>query len=121
MDMGRTLQDVLDGMEPEHRVRIENRADEIHQEYLTLKALRTCMEKTQTALAHDMGVAQATIAQLEQRNDIHVSTLRKYVEALGGSLSITANLPGKAPVRLTGLGDRHLSETDDDSEGGLTV
>ena len=41
------------------------------------------MELTQTALARNMGVAQATIAQLEQRNDIHVFTLRKYVEALG--------------------------------------
>ena len=59
------------------------------------------MEHTQTALARNMGVAQATIAQLEQRNDIHVSTLRKYVAALGGTLSIIADMPGKGPVPLT--------------------
>ena len=80
------------------------RAEEIHQEYLTLKKLRSHIELTQTALDRNMGVAQATIAQLEQRNDIHVSTLRKYFEALGGTLSIIADIPGQGQVPLTGLG-----------------
>ena len=98
--MGRTLKDLMDGLEPDRRARIEARVDEIHREYLTLKKLRSHMELTQTALARNMGVAQATIAQLEQRNDIHVSTLRKYVEALGGTLSIIADMPGQGPVTL---------------------
>ena len=118
--MGRTLKDVMDGLESDRRTRIEARADEIHQEYLTLKKLRSHMELTQTALARNMGVAQATIAQLEQRNDIHVSTLRKYVEALGGTLSI-ADMPGQGPVPLTGLGDRRLASADDDSNEELTT
>ena len=79
------------------------------------------MELTQTALALNMGVTQATIAQLEQRNDIHVSTLRKYVEALGGTLSIIADMPGKEPVPLTGLGDRRLASADDESNEELTT
>ena len=78
------------------------------------------MEFTQMALARTMGVAQATIAQLEQRNDIHVSTLRKYVEALGGTLSIIADMPGQGPVPLTGLGDRRLASADDDGNEELT-
>ena len=118
--MGRTLKDVMDGLEPDRRARIEARVDEIHQEYLTLKKLRSHMELTQTALARNMGVAQATIAQLEQRNDIHVSTLRKYVEALGGTLSIIADMPGQGPVPLTGLGDRRLASADDDGNEELT-
>ena len=77
------------------------------------------MEHTQTALVRNMGVAQATIAQLEQCNDIHVSTLRKYVEALGGTLSIIADMPGQGP--LTGLGDRRLASADDDSNEELTT
>ena len=118
--MGRTLKDVMDGLEPDRRARIEARVDEIHQEYLTLKKLRSHMELTQTALALNMGVTQATIAQLEQRNDIHVSTLRKYVEALGGTLSIIADMPGQGPVPLTGLGDRRLASADDDGNEELT-
>ena len=68
-----------------------------------------------------MGVAQANIASLEQRNYIHVSTLRKYVEALGGTLSIIAKIPGQGPVPLTGLGDRRLASADDDSNEELTT
>ena len=49
--MGRTLKDVMDGLEPDRRARIGARADEIHQEYLTLKKLRSHMELTQAALA----------------------------------------------------------------------
>ena len=119
--MGRTLKDVMDGLEPDRRARIEARAEEIHQEYLTLKKLRSHMELTQTALARNMGVAQATIAQLEQRNDIHVSTLRKYVEALGGTLSIIADMPGERPVPLTGPGHRRPASADDDSNEELTT
>ena len=97
------------------------RAKEIHQESLTLKKLRSHMKLTQMALARKMGVAQPTIAQLEQRNDIHVSTLRKYVEALGGTLSIIADKPEQGPVPLTGLGDRRLASADDDSNKELTT
>ena len=119
--MGRTLKDVMDRLEPDRRALIGERAEEIHQEYLTLKKLKSHMELTQTSLARNMGVAQATIAQLEQRNDIHVSTWRKYVGALGGTLSIIADMPGQGPVPLTGLGDRRLASADDDSNEELTT
>ena len=79
------------------------------------------METTQTALARNMGVAQATVAQLEQRNYIHVSTLRKYIEALGGTQSIIVDMPGQGPVALTGLGYRRLANVDDDSHEELTA
>ena len=41
--MGRTLKDVMDGLEPNRRARIGARAEEINQEYLTLKKLRSHM------------------------------------------------------------------------------
>ena len=119
--MGRTLKDVMDRLEPDRRARIGAHAEEIHQEYLTLKKLRSHMGLTQTALARNMGVARATNAQLEQRNDIHVSTLQKYVEALGGTLSIIAVMPGQGPVPLTALADRRLALADDDSNENLTT
>ena len=119
--MGRTPKDVMDRLEPDRRALIGARAEEIHQEYLTLKKLRSHMEFTQTALARNMGVAQATIAQHEQRKDIYWSTLRKYVEALGGTLSIIADMPGQGPVPLTGLGDRRPASADDDSNEELTT
>ena len=105
----------MDGLKPDRRVRIESRAGKIHQEYLTLKKLRSHMELTQTALAHNISVAQATIAQLDQRNDIHVYILRKYVQALGGPLSVIAERPVQGSVPLTGLGDRQPPSAEDDS------
>ena len=72
--MGRTLKDVMDGLEPDRRARIGVRAEEIYQENLTLKKLRSHMELTQTALARNMGVAQATNAQLEQRDGRRAGT-----------------------------------------------
>ena len=66
-------------------------------------------------------VVQATIAQLEQRNDIHVSILRQNVEALGGTLSIIVDMPGQGPVPLTGFGDKRLASADDDSNEELTT
>ena len=119
--MGRTLKDLMDGLEPDGRARIGARAEEIDQKYLTLKKIRSHMELTQTALARNMGMAQPTNAQLEQRNDIHVSTLRKYIEALGGTLSIIADMPGQGPVPLTGLGDRRPASDDHDSNEELTI
>ena len=116
--MGRTLKDVMDGLEPDRWARIGERAEEIHQKSLTLKKLRSHMELTQTAMARKMGVAQPTIAQ---RNDVHVSTLRKYIEALGGTLSIIAGMSKQGPVPLTGLGGRRLASADDDSNEELTI
>tara|TARA_B100000989_G_C19406944_1_gene412536 strand:- start:50 stop:241 length:192 start_codon:yes stop_codon:yes gene_type:complete len=61
--MGRTLKDVIDGLEPDRRARIEACAEEVYQEYLTLKKLRSHMELTRTAPARNIGVAWATISQ----------------------------------------------------------
>ena len=41
-----------------------------------------------------MTVGQPAVAKLEKRTDMHVSNLRRYVEALGGTLEITARFPG---------------------------
>ena len=79
------------------------------------------MEINRTALACNMGVSQATMSHLEQRNDIRVSTLWKYVEALGGTTSIIANMPGQGPGPLTRLDDRRLPSVDNDSNEELTT
>ena len=60
---------------------------------------------TQTQLAEMLGVRQATIAKMEKRSDLMISTLRNYVEAMGGRLSLIVEFPGRMPVHLSGLGD----------------
>ena len=94
------LQDELDRLPAERRARIEAETERLHAEYCTLRDIRRALNLTQSAVAADMGVAQATIAQLERRDDWLLSTVRRYVEAAGGRLTVTVELPDRPPVQL---------------------
>lgn len=103
--MGTTLEEQLAKLAPERRSRIEAEAERLHAEYLSLKDLRRAKELTQVQLAELLGIRQATVAQLEKRSDLLLSTLRGYVEAMGGHLKLTVEFPGRPPVTLEGLGE----------------
>jgi predicted transcriptional regulator len=55
--------------------------------------LRNARAMTQTRLAEVLSVDQGRISKLEKRTDMYLSTLRSYVEAMGGSLEIRAVFP----------------------------
>lgn len=105
MFMGTTLQQKLAQLPPERRARIEAEAERLRAEYRTLKELRKAKALTQAQLAKTLGIRQATVAQLEKRSDLMLSTLRSYVEAMGGRLKLTVEFPDREPVTLDGLGD----------------
>lgn len=66
---------------------------------LSLAKLRQGRQLSQEALAERLGARQASVSKLERRTDLHLSTLRAYVEALGGTLEITARFPeGEVPI-----------------------
>src|SRR5260370_22446825 len=87
-------------MSPDARNQSEVRARRMLTE-MALDELRHAREKTQQDLARLLNVNQAAISKLESRIDMYVSTLRKYVEALGGQLEITARFPDGTTVRIT--------------------
>ena len=60
-------------------------------------------------MAQQLGIGQDGISKLEKRADLMISTLRKTVEAMGGSLSLVAEFPDRNPVVLTGISDDGLS------------
>jgi transcriptional regulator with XRE-family HTH domain len=103
--MATTLKEKMAQLPPERRARIEAEAERLHGEYLTLKDVRKARELTQAQLAEALGIRQATVAQLEKRSDLLLSTLRGYVEAMGGRLKLVIEFPGRPPVALEGLGD----------------
>ena len=78
-------------------------ADRLHAEYLTLQEIRKAKELTQTQLAEMLGIRQATVAQMEKRSDLMLSTLRSYIEAMGGKLNLMVEFPDRPPVSLDGL------------------
>jgi DNA-binding XRE family transcriptional regulator len=110
--MATTLKEKMAQLPPERRARIEAEADRLHAEYLSLKDLRKAKELTQVQLAEALGIRQATVAQLEKRSDLLLSTLRSYVEAMGGRLKLLVEFPGRPPVVLDGLGDTEEPSTD---------
>lgn len=89
----RTLEDMISARSPESQARIAARAQELRQE-IALTSLRHELNMSQTQLARAMGVKQPTVAKIEQAdNDPRLSTLKRYVEALGGELSLDITLP----------------------------
>ncbi|MEG9531675.1 helix-turn-helix domain-containing protein [Mannheimia indoligenes] len=78
----------------------QDQQDEIHKmaEELILEAglsmLREDLEISQKELAEALGISQPAVVQMEQRgNDIKLSTLKRYVEAMGGKLSLAVQMP----------------------------
>lgn len=108
--MARTLREKLATLDPARRERVEAEADRLHAEYLSLRDLRKARELTQTHLADQLGVQQATVAKYERQSDLLLSTLKGYVQAMGGNLRLTVEFPGKPPVSLGRLGDLETSQ-----------
>ncbi|MFA5595967.1 MAG: helix-turn-helix transcriptional regulator [Pusillimonas sp.] len=67
---------------------------------VTLKDLRKRVGQTQETMALALGVGQDTVSRLEKRNDMLLSTLRHYVEGIGGQLALVAMFPGQPPVQI---------------------
>ncbi|MCY4560211.1 MAG: XRE family transcriptional regulator [Chloroflexi bacterium] len=103
--MATTLNEKMRRLAPDRRERVESETERLHQEYLTLQQLRKAKEITQAQLAETLGVGQATIAKMERRSDLMISTLRRCIEAMGGRLELTVEFPDHEVIHLEGLGD----------------
>lgn len=82
--------DVLE--DPDSRGRIDQYKRAINVS-LQLGQLRADLGKTQQSLAEDLKMSQANVSRIEHEEDIYLSTLRNYIEALGGRLEIRAVFP----------------------------
>ena len=99
--MAKKLEDVLSALPVKRQAKITQRAAEL----ATLRDLRVAASQTQAEMAQALGVRQDTISRLEQRSDMLLSTMRRYVEAMGGQLEIVATFPNRPSVKLAHLSD----------------
>lgn len=110
-DMGMTktkgvsLDEMISRMPKKDQREVEARASELIAQHVALRDVRKAMGKTQAAVARSLKIKQENVARIEQRSDMLLSTLRGYVEALGGEISLSVRMPGLPPVELQGLGD----------------
>jgi transcriptional regulator with XRE-family HTH domain len=95
--------------------RIQARAMEL----ATLKDLRQAARQTQEQLAATLGVGQDTISRLERRSDMLLSTLRHYVESMGGRLELVAQFPNRPPMVIEHLGGPTAGRLQADSARSL--
>jgi transcriptional regulator with XRE-family HTH domain len=100
----KTLDQKIKELTPARRKRIEARAAQLVAEEMSLRELRRAHKLTQARIAETLGIGQDQVCRLEQRSDLLLSTLRGYVEAMGGQLTIVAEFPHQKPVVLSGIG-----------------
>jgi transcriptional regulator with XRE-family HTH domain len=98
-----TLKDKMKGLSAQRRQKVEARGAQLIAEEMTIQELRRARKLTQVRMAKVLGISQDGVSRLEKRSDLLLSTLRKTVEAMGGSLSIVAEFPDRAPVVLSGI------------------
>ena len=104
--MGLNVEDVIAGLDPAERRKVEELAAEFVSEEITLRELRKARHLTRVSVARELGISQDAVSRMEQRSDLLLSTLRRTVEAMGGSLSLVARFPDRPPVELSGIAER---------------
>ena len=105
-----SLDEMMATLDPERRRKIEERAAELIAEEMTLRELRKARKLTQVSVARELGISQDAVSRLEQRSDVLLSTLRRTVEAMGGTLSLIARFPDRPPVELSGIASRETGD-----------
>ena len=80
--------------------KIEARTAELIAEEKSLRDLRKALTLTQEHMAEILGIGQESVSRLEKRSDLLLSTLRTYIEAMGGELRLVAEFPDRPPVIL---------------------
>ncbi|MGS1007825.1 XRE family transcriptional regulator [Achromobacter anxifer] len=90
-------------MSPESQLRAKAATEQMLQE-MPLQELRQARGLSQKVLAEVLHVQQPSIAKMEKRTDMYISTLRSHIEAMGGKLEVVARFPDGA-VRITNFSD----------------
>jgi transcriptional regulator with XRE-family HTH domain len=101
--MARTLDEVIGNLPPDQQRDIAAASARLIEEEMTLRDLRKAHELTQTRMAEALHISQDGVSRIEKRSDFLLSTLRSYVEAMGGQLRLTAEFPNRKPVTISGL------------------
>jgi transcriptional regulator with XRE-family HTH domain len=97
--MAKKFRDLVARKPPAWHAAVEARKRQLPAE-MPLHELRRARQLSQEQLAEELGATQPEISKIERRTDMYVSTLRRFVEAMGGELDIIARFPD-GTVRIT--------------------
>ena len=91
--------ELLKKLPASERAAIKKEANKLREEY-RLQQLREALSMTQVELAELLNIRQASVSDIEKRTDLKLSTLNRYVEALGGKLHLEVEFPQQSRVKL---------------------
>lgn len=92
MAMAKSFRTLRNKMSDEAQAKSEAKARAM-MKAMPLAELRRARKLSQEQIALILHVKQASVSKLERRTDMYISTLRGFVEAMGGDLDITARFP----------------------------
>ncbi|MGA9418366.1 MAG: XRE family transcriptional regulator [Candidatus Cybelea sp.] len=98
--MARKFAELEDRMTPAQRERSDAKAREMLAQ-IRLQELRQARSNTQKSIAEIMHVPQSAVSKIESRTDAYVSTIRRYLQAMGGELEIVARFPDGETYEIT--------------------
>ena len=90
--MAKSFNKLVDKMSHGSQARIRTRIADVSRE-MALQEVRQALQLTQQQLADTLEMNQAAVSKLEHQSDMYISTLRKFLEAMGGNLKIVASFP----------------------------
>jgi hypothetical protein len=112
-----SLKDMLAEESEESRARIQQMVQEMRTE-INLRELRRLRKLTQARLSKKLKIGQEGVSRIEKRTDLYISTLRGYVEGVGGELTLMVKFPDHPPVILAGLGENDGAKQGKKKAGG---
>lgn len=98
--MSTSLRHIVDRLPEGERKSIVRRTHELIAEELSLQELRKAMTVTQVQVAKSLGKRQDEVSRIEQRGDLLLSTLRDYIQSLGGELELLCTFKDRGSVRI---------------------
>ena len=97
------IDDLIRKLPKARRAKVEQRAEELVAEELTLRELRRRLHMTQGDLASRLGKGQGNVSRLESARDLKVSTLQKVLNAMGVEVTFLVKVPGQKPFKVQNL------------------
>jgi transcriptional regulator with XRE-family HTH domain len=92
--MSKPFKALIAKLPPERQARIQDRTAELSGK-MALQELRQALKLTQQQIAATQHLNQAAVSKLEHQSDMYISTLRRFIKAMGGELRIVAHFPQK--------------------------
>lgn len=113
--------DYMKKLKPDQLAKVQEMARQLIEEEKSLREIRKTRECSQAEIAQKMGMNQGDLSKFERRTDVYLSTLRHYIEALGGTLELVATFPDTGSVKIAHVAGLVNVEEDEPEEAAASV